>query len=164
MAGLNKIILIGRLGTEPEPRSTPNGTSTTRFRMAVSRTYTAADGERREETEWFTVKAFGRLADTCNNYLRKGMQIYIEGRLATRTWQGQDGKDRFELEVTANEMQMLESRRAMEEGGYDSAPAPAPARSGGGSRGNERPSGNRGGDDWDDGFDEGGTSVDELPF
>jgi single-strand DNA-binding protein len=110
MAGLCKVTIIGRLSRDPEMRYTPSGKAVTSFNVPVNRVFTGGDGERKEETEWFRVNAWGRLAETCNNYLRKGMQVYVEGRLSTRTWQGQDGEKRFSLEIFASEMQMLGDR------------------------------------------------------
>ncbi len=109
MAGLCKAMIIGRLGRDPEMRYTPNGQTVTSFSVAVNRyAGQGQDGERREETEWFRVSAWGRLAETCNNFLQKGMLVYIEGRLSTRTWRDQEGKDRFSLEINASDMQMLD--------------------------------------------------------
>ena len=112
---MNKIIVIGNLGRDPEMRYTPNGQSVTTFSVASSRRYTTADGERREETEWFNVSAWGRLADVCNQYLTKGQQIYVEGRLRSRTYQGQDGQTRVSLDINLTEMQMLGRRGDNEE-------------------------------------------------
>ena len=112
---MNKIIVIGNLGRDPEMRYTPNGQSVTTFSVASSRRYTTADGERREETEWFNVSAWGRLADICSQYLTKGQQVYVEGRLRSRTYQGQDGQTRVSLDVNLTEMQMLGRRGDNEE-------------------------------------------------
>jgi len=102
MASLNKIILIGNLGSDPEMRYTPNGNPVTSFRMATSRRYSTSNGERKEETDWFTVTVWGKQAESCNQYLAKGRQAYVEGRIHARSWEGQDGKMRTNLEVTAN--------------------------------------------------------------
>jgi single-strand DNA-binding protein len=107
---VNKIIVIGNLGRDPEMRYTPNGQSVTSFSVASTRRYNTADGERREETEWFRVNAWGRLADTCNQYLTKGQQVYVEGRLSSRTYQAQDGQTRVSLDIYLTEMQMLGRR------------------------------------------------------
>ena len=96
-------------------RYTPNGQSVTTFSVASSRRYTTADGERREETEWFNVSAWGRLADVCSQYLTKGQQVYVEGRLRSRTYQGQDGQTRVSLDINLTEMQMLGRRGDNEE-------------------------------------------------
>ena len=91
MSGLNKMLLIGNLGTDPEMRYLPSGVPVTSFRLAATRRYTTAEGERRDETEWFTVKAWRNLAELCNQYLTSGRRVYVEGRLNSRSWQGQDG-------------------------------------------------------------------------
>ena len=96
---MNKIIVIGNLGRDPEMRYTPNGQSVTTFSVASSRRYTTADGERREETEWFNVNAWGRLADLCNQYLAKGRQVYVEGRLSSRSYEARDGQTRHVNEI-----------------------------------------------------------------
>jgi len=108
MASLNKIILIGNVGSDPEMRYTPTGKAVTSFRMATSRVYTAADGERRQETEWFTINAWNRLAETCNQFVGKGRLVYVEGSLRTHSWDGQDGQKRFRIEVTANSVIFLD--------------------------------------------------------
>lgn len=112
MAGLNKVMLIGNLGTDPEMRYTANGNAVTTFRMAVSRTYTGSDGERKEETEWFSVVAWNKLAETVSQYLQKGRSAYVEGRLQTRSWEGQDGQTRYRTEVVANTIQFLDRAQA----------------------------------------------------
>ena len=112
MASLNKVMLIGNVGTEPEMRFTPNGNPVTSFRIAVNRTYTASDGERRQETEWFTVVAWNKLAESCNQFLTKGQRVYVEGRLRSRTWEGQDGQKRSRYEVVANQVLFLDKQPA----------------------------------------------------
>ena len=104
---LNKVMIIGQLGRDPEMRYTPNGKPVTAFSVAVSRSWTVGDGERREETEWFNVVAWGNLAEICKQHLHKGKTIYVEGRLQTRGWEDQDGKKHFRTESVANEMIML---------------------------------------------------------
>lgn len=116
MAGLNKIMVIGNLGTDPEMRYTPNGSPVTSFRIATSRIYNAQDGERREETEWFTVVAWNSLAERVNQYLSKGRSIYVEGRLHLRTYQGNDGQTRFTNEITANQVIFLDRAGSGEQG------------------------------------------------
>ena len=98
-------------------RYTPNGQSVTNFNVASSRRYRTADGEQREETEWFRVSAFGRLADVCNQYLTKGRQVYVEGRLRGRSYTDRDGQPRYSLEINANEVQFLGGRGENEYGG-----------------------------------------------
>ena len=108
MASLNKLMVIGNLGTDPEMRFSPSGNPVTSFRLATTRTYTTSDGERRQETEWFTVVAWSKLAETCNQFLAKGRRAYVEGRLRTHTWEGQDGQRRFRNEILANRVIFLD--------------------------------------------------------
>ena len=108
--GLNKVMIIGNLGRDPEMRYTPSGKPVTSFSMASSRSWVSSDGERREETEWFNVVAWGNLAEICNQHLNKGQQVYIEGRLQTRSWEDDNGLRHFRTEVVANEMIILGSR------------------------------------------------------
>ena len=108
MASLNKVMIIGNVGTDPEMRFTPNGSPVTTFRMAVSRNYTTAEGERRQETEWFSVVTWNKLAETCNQFLTKGKRAYAEGSLRTRAWEGQDGQKRSRMEVIANRVIFLD--------------------------------------------------------
>jgi single-strand DNA-binding protein len=109
--GLNKVLIIGHLGRDPEMRYTPSGRPVTTFSVATTRTWTSADGERHEETEWFNVVAWGSLAEICNQYLHKGQQVYIEGRLQTRRWEDSEGNKHFTTELVAKEMIMLGDRR-----------------------------------------------------
>lgn len=107
--GLNKVMLIGNLGNEPEMRYTSNGSAVTTFRLAVSRSF-GGEGERREETEWVTVVTWNKLAELCGQYLEKGRKVYAEGRLATRSWDGPDGGKRYRTEVIAQQVLFLEKR------------------------------------------------------
>ena len=112
---LNKCMVIGNLGRDPEMRYTPNGDAVTEFSVASSRQYTTADGERREETEWFNVVTWGRLAETCSQYLSKGRQVYVEGRLETRSWDCDAGgcshtKKHYKTELRAFEVKFLGRR------------------------------------------------------
>ncbi len=109
--GLNKVMVIGHLGKNPEMRYTPSGRPVTTFSVAVSRSWNTADGERRSETEWFNIVAWGNLAEICKQYLHKGQQVYIEGRLQTRRWEDKEGQKHTNVEVVANEMMMLGDRR-----------------------------------------------------
>ena len=109
--GLNKVMVIGHLGKDPEMRYTPSGRPVTTFSVAVSRSWNTADGERRTETEWFNIVAWGNLAEICKQYLHKGQQVYIEGRLQTRRWDDKEGQKHTSVEVVANEMMMLGDRR-----------------------------------------------------
>jgi single-strand DNA-binding protein len=108
MASLNKITLIGNVGSDPEMRYTPNGKAVTSFRMATNYRYNGPDGERREETEWFRVSVWGKQAESCNQFLSKGRRVYVEGRLRSRNWEGQDGQMRTSLEVSANRVIFLD--------------------------------------------------------
>ena len=108
--GLNKVMIIGNLGRDPEMRYTPSGKPVTSFSVATSRSWVTAEGERHEATEWFNVVAWRDLAEICNQVLRKGAKVYIEGRLQTRGWEGQDGQKHYRTEIVADEMIMLDSR------------------------------------------------------
>jgi len=122
--GLNKIMIIGNLGRDPEMRYTPSGRPVTTFAVATSRAWNTADGERHSETEWFNVVAWGNLAEICKQYLVKGKQVYIEGRLQTRRWEDKEGVKHFAVEIVATEMMMLGERREADHspsGGEDSA-------------------------------------------
>jgi len=110
MRGLNKVMIIGYLGRDPEMRYTPAGRPVTSFSVATTRGWTNSNGERREETEWFNVVAWGNLAEICKQRLRKGQQVYIEGRLQTRGWEDAEGKKHFRTELVAQEMIILGSR------------------------------------------------------
>ena len=123
MAGLCKVILIGNLGKDPELRYTPSGRPVATFNVAVNRPASGPDGERREETEWFQVVTFSKLAERCDQQLSKGQRVYVEGKLQTRTWSGPDGQPRRVLEVLASEVIFLGSRRSL----APEAPAAAPA-------------------------------------
>jgi len=109
--GINKVILIGNLGKDPEVKYMPSGDPVTNITLATSETWKdKTSGENVEKTEWHRVVFFKRLAEIAGEYLKKGSKVYIEGRLQTRKWQGQDGQDRYTTEIIANEMQMLDSR------------------------------------------------------
>ena len=108
MVSVNRIIIIGNLGGEPEMRFTPNGRPVTSFNVATNRRYTTSEGERREETEWFTVVTWGRLAEQCNQYLNKGRLVYVEGRFMTHSWEGQDGQKRTRSEIVADRVSFLD--------------------------------------------------------
>ena len=108
MASLNKVMIIGNLGSDPEMRFTPNGNPVTSFSIATNRIYTTAEGERKQETEWFTVVAWNKLAEQCNQFLTKGRLIYAEGRLRTRTWESQDGQKHYRTEIIANRVTFLD--------------------------------------------------------
>ena len=118
--GLNKVMIIGNLGRDPEMRYTPSGKPVTTFSVATSRTWSTSDGEKREETEWFNVVAWSSLAEICKQYLNKGQQVYIEGRLQTRHWDDQEGNKHTSVEIVANEMIILSERRESGEGTSES--------------------------------------------
>lgn len=108
---LNKVMIIGHLGRDPEMRYTPSGKPVTTFTVATGRLWKSSDGEQHSETEWFNVVAWGNLAERCKNYLSKGLQVYVEGRLQTRRWDDNDGVKHVSVEIVANEMLMLGERR-----------------------------------------------------
>ena len=109
--GLNKVQIIGHLGKEPEMRYTSSGKPVTTFSVAVSRSWNSADGGHHSETEWFNVVAWGNLAEICKQYLVKGQQVFVEGRLQTRRWDDKEGQKHTSVEIVANEMMMLGDRR-----------------------------------------------------
>jgi single-strand DNA-binding protein len=110
--GLNKVMIIGNLGRDPEMRYTPSGRPVTSFSVVTTRSWTSGEGERHEESEWFNVVAWGNLAEICSQYLKKGQQVYVEGRLQTRGWEDEDGKKHYRTEVVASEMIVLGDRRS----------------------------------------------------
>jgi single-stranded DNA-binding protein len=128
MAGINKVIIVGRLGNDPEIRTMPNGEAVANISVATSETWTDKNtGERRETTEWHRIVFYRRQAEVVGEYLRKGSQVYVEGRLKTRKWQDQNGQDRYTTEIQGDVMQMLDSRNAGNQGGdYGYAPQSAP--------------------------------------
>ena len=131
---LNKIMLIGNLGKDPEMNVTSDGTPFTRFSLAVNRRSKSSSGERKEETDWFNVVAWRQLAETCNTYLHKGSKVYIEGRINSRKYTDKDGVERTVWDVTASEMQMLDPKGASQ------------------------------GDDFGGAGASGGSTPDEIPF
>ncbi|HJO83707.1 MAG: single-stranded DNA-binding protein [SAR202 cluster bacterium] len=114
---LNKMLVIGNLGGDPEMRYTSGGVPVTSFSVATNRRYTTASGEQRDETEWFRVSAWRQLAEQCNQFLSKGRQVYVEGRLNTSTWQAQDGQNRTSLEITADRVVFLSGGGGDQQGG-----------------------------------------------
>ena len=137
----NKIMVIGNVGRDPEMRYTPSGAALTEFSIATNRRYTTAAGERREETDWFNVTAFGRLGERVSQYVTKGSKLYVEGRFHSRSWEGRDGVSRNSNEITANEVVFLDR----------------PGEVGGGPEGRAEYSGAGGGAG-------GGVDADDLPF
>ena len=143
--GINKVILVGNLGKDPEVRYSPNGGAVTNITVATSESWKDKNtGEKQEKTEWHRVVFFGKLAEIAGEYLKKGAQIYLEGRLQTRKWQDKEGKDRYTTEIVANEMQMLGSREGRggsaaefdqsADEGRSGGRAPAMASGGGGGK------------------------------
>ena len=116
MVSINKMTIIGNLGSEPEMRFTPGGKTVTSFSVATNWRYTTQEGERKEETEWFTVVAWGRLAEQCNQFLSKGRLVYVEGRLRMHTWEGQDGQKRTRNEIVATMVKFLDRQGAVPSG------------------------------------------------
>ena len=144
MAGLNKVTLIGNLGRDPELRYTANGQAVANFTLATTESFSKRDGGRDEKTEWHRIVAWGKLAEICGEYLAKGRQIYVEGRIQTREWEDKDGNKRWTTEIVARNMQML-GRRS--EGGT-ATDLPEPSGPSGGN----------------DSFDAPTTSDDDIPF
>jgi single-strand DNA-binding protein len=126
MASLNKVTLIGNLGQDPEVRYMPNGDAVTNITLATTEVWKDKNGEKQEKTEWHRVTFYRKLAEIAGEYLKKGRQIYVEGRLETRKWTDKEGKDRYTTEIIANEMKMLGSRAGM---GGDSGERATPASS-----------------------------------
>ena len=107
MAGVNKVILIGNLGADPEIRYTPSGMAVANFNIATSEKWTTKEGQKEDRTEWHKIVTFGKLAEICGEYLAKGRPVYLEGRIQTRQWEDRDGNKRYTTEIVANQMQML---------------------------------------------------------
>ena len=162
---VNKVILIGNLGNDPEIRYTQKGTQVVNFRIATTERWRGQDGQMQEQTEWHNIVAWDRLAEICGQYLHKGSRVYIEGKLQTRKWQDQSGQDRYTTEIVAREMKML-SPRDSEGGGYGGGGG----NYGGSGRGGSY--GGRGGGNADGGFQEpppygnpgGPATGDDVPF
>jgi single-strand DNA-binding protein len=133
MASVNKVILLGNLGRDPETRYTADGAAITNITLATSRRYKDSSGQQQEETEWHRVAFFGRLAEIAGEYLKKGRPVYVEGRLRTRKWQDKEGLDRYTTEIVAEQMQLLGSREGaggaeIDAGEETRAPARAAAK------------------------------------
>ncbi len=122
---INKVILIGNLGADPELKYVQDGTPVASFNVATSERWKGQDGQMKEQTEWHRVVVWRRLAETCNEYLRKGSKVYIEGKLQTRKWQDKDGHDRYTTEVVARDVQFLTPKGGEHGGGYSGDPGPA---------------------------------------
>ena len=152
MASVNKVILIGNLGADPETRYLPSGDAVANIRIATTDVWKDKSGEKQEHTEWHRISFFGKLAEIAGEYLKKGSPVYIEGRIRTRKWQDKEGQDRYSTEIVADRMQLLGSRG----GGSESAarePKPAAAESGGSAK----PAAKKSGASFDD-------MDDDIPF
>ncbi|MCK5237583.1 MAG: single-stranded DNA-binding protein [Deltaproteobacteria bacterium] len=136
---VNKAILIGRLGGDPEVRYTPNGSAVANFTVATSENWKDKEGAKQERTEWHRIVTFGRLAEICGEYLNKGKQVYIEGRIQTRQWEDRDGNKRYTTEIVANQMQMLGSKN--DQGGGSGGGGGGGGSSSGGGGGSSAPDG-----------------------
>jgi single-strand DNA-binding protein len=137
MASVNKVILVGNLGADPEVRYLPSGDAVTNIRLATTDQWKDKSGEKQEHTEWHRVAFFGKLAEIAGEYLKKGSQCYVEGRIRTRKWQDKDGQDKYSTEVVADRMQMLGSRGGMgggAAGGESGGRPPRAEKSGGGEK------------------------------
>ena len=164
--GINKVILVGNLGNDPEVRYSANGAAIANISIATSESWKDKNtGEQQERTEWHRVVMFNRLGEIAGEYLRKGSQVYIEGKLQTRKWQDQNGQDRYSTEVVASEMQMLGGRgegggggqmRPQSNQGYQNQGGGAPAQPGGGGFGGSSSGGSFGGGGFGGGFGGGG--------
>ncbi|MFO1318278.1 MAG: single-stranded DNA-binding protein [Burkholderiales bacterium] len=163
MASVNKVILVGNLGRDPEVRYTPENNAITNISVATTDTWRDKSGDKQERTEWHRVAFFGKLAEIAGEYLKKGSQVYVEGRLQTRKWQDKDGQDRYTTEIVADRMQMLGSRGGMgmaDTAEMDSAP-PAPRGPSGGGASRSGGSGSGGGSRAPSKFDD---LEDDIPF
>lgn len=162
---VNKVILVGRLGAEPESRAFPNGGSICNLRIATSETWKDRQtGERQERTEWHRVVLRNKLGEIAQQYLHKGSQVYIEGRIQTRKWQGQDGQDRYTTEIVGNEMTMLDTRGGGSGGGdtsFDQRPQPQ-QQSGGFNQ--PQPASSSAGPDYGGGGGDADYYDDDIPF
>ena len=161
----NKMTAIGNVGRDPEMRYTPNGNAVTSFSVATGRSYTTRDGERREETEWFTVTTWSRLAETCNNYVVKGMLVYVEGRLKSNSWVAPDGQTRFRNEIVANEVRFLSRPQSAPGGAGGYGPGGDYGSPGGYGAGGDYGGGAGGGGDYggSSGYGAGGDYGGDMP-
>lgn len=153
MAGVNKAILVGNLGRDPEMRQTPNGQSVVNFTLATSENWTDKSGERQERTEWHRIVVWGRTAEMCNQYLSKGRTVYIEGRIQTREWEDKDGNKRYTTEINAQTVQFIGPRQ--DGGGGGGSPGGSGYSGGGGFSGGRGDGGN---------MDPGPPMDDDIPF
>lgn len=171
--GINKVILVGNLGADPETRAMPSGTTVANLRIATSESWRdKQSGEQQERTEWHRVVLFGRLGEIAAEYLKKGSQVYIEGSLRTRKWQDKQGTERYSTEIVGNDMQMLGGRGGGGGGGGMGSPSSGAGASGAGSGQGGSPGGGRGGDPFPDEYAHSGGSAgggrddfdDDIPF
>ena len=139
MASVNKVILVGNLGRDPETRYTTGGEAVTNVSIATTDTWKDKAGEKQERTEWHRVAFFGKLAEIAGEYLKKGSQVYVEGRLQTRKWQDKEGQERYTTEIIADRMQMLGGRAGAGGGGGGEPPPERERSSGGGKPGSAAP-------------------------
>lgn len=128
MAGINKVILVGRLGADPEVKTISGGNTVARLNLATSENWTDKEGQKQERTEWHRVVVWGKLADLCGRYLSKGRQVYVEGRLQTRSWEDQQGQKRYTTEIVANTVQFLGAAAGAGAGAQPSANQDFPAQ------------------------------------
>jgi single-strand DNA-binding protein len=155
VASVNKVILVGNLGRDPEVRYTPDNSAITNVSIATTDVWRDKSGEKQERTEWHRVAFFGKLAEIAGEYLKKGSQVYVEGRLQTRKWQDKEGQERYTTEIVADRMQMLGSRGGMGMGDAADMEAPPPASRQGASARSSAPA--RSGSKFDD-------LEDDIPF
>ena len=159
---VNKVILVGNLGKDPELRYTPSGTAVATFSLATTERFKDRDGNRQEKTEWHNIVAWRQLAEICGKYLHKGKQVYIEGKIQTRSYDDRDGNKRYMTEIIVDQLQMLGTRDEAQQGGggYGGSPGGGSDRSGRGGEQNRQRSSSRA-----DEFDEPTYNVDDdIPF
>lgn len=174
MAGVNKVIIVGNLGRDPELRYTQSGTAVCQLNIATTRAYNNRNNDRVEETEWHRVVVWSKQAEHCNQYLSKGRQVYVEGRLQTRSWEDKDGNKRYTTEIIANDVQFLGGRGADGGGGGGGGGAPRGGGGGGGAGGGRGGGGDFGGGGggggsdqgggWDDNYIPADPGDDDIPF
>ena len=153
MASVNKVILIGNLGADPETRYLPSGDAVANIRVATTEVWKDKGGEKQEHTEWHRIAFFGKLAEIAGEYLKKGSPVYVEGRIRTRKWQDKEGQDRYSTEIVADRMQLLGSRGGASESVAREPKAAAPAEPGCGAK----PAAKKSGASFDD-------MDDDIPF
>ena len=156
MASVNKVILIGNLGADPETRYLPSGDAVTNIRIATTENWKDKSGEKQEHTEWHRIAFFGKLAEIAGEYLKKGSPVYVEGRIRTRKWQDKEGQDKYSTEIVADRMQLLGSRGGGSSSGGSEPMAREPAAAGSGGGGKPQAAGKKGG-----AFDQ---MDDDIPF